>query len=57
MTHISEGQRARFIYAKIQKKCEIFYIYTKSQTLFNKQDNLQYVFIYIKQDIYVTRFS
>ena len=37
-----------FISTKSQKNCPTF-LYTKTQTLFKKLDNLRYVFIYKKQ--------
>ena len=49
MTAIRETQRARFYIYKREKNCETF-LYTKSQTLCKKQDNLRYVFIYKKPD-------
>ena len=45
-TDIIEIQRARWNTQK-SKKCETF-LYTKSQTLFKKLDNIRYVFIYKK---------
>ena len=44
MTNIRERQHVR-IYIYKSKKCETF-LYTKSETLFKKQDNLRFVFIY-----------
>ena len=47
ITPIGERQRAPFnIYKKVFLRND--YIYTKSQTLFKKQDNLCYVFIHKK---------
>ena len=39
-----------FLYRKSKKIAKRLYIYAKSQTLFKKQDNLRYVFIYKKSD-------
>ena len=39
-----------FIYTKSKKIAKSLYIYTKSQTLFEKQDNLRYVFIHKNPD-------
>ena len=50
MTPIGKRQRARFIYTKSKKIAKCLYIYTKSQTLCKKQDNLRYVFVHKKQD-------
>ena len=51
MTPISERQRARFYTIKIGKNCETFiYIYSKSQTLFKKQDNFRYDSIHKNPD-------
>ena len=49
MNVISERQRAHLYIYKKQKNYEKF-LYTKSLTLCNKQDNYCYVFIYKKQD-------
>ena len=48
MTQFGERQRARCYIYKNQNKFERLYIYSKSQTLFKKQDNLRYVFIHKK---------
>ena len=45
-----------FIYIKKAKKLQNLYMYTKIQTLFKKQVNLRYVFIYKSQTLSVTRF-
>ena len=50
MAPTGERQRARFIYTKSKKIAKCLYIYTKSQTLYKKQDNLRYVFFHKKQD-------
>ena len=50
MTPIGERQRARFIYTKSKKIAKCLYIYTKSQTLCKKQDNLRNFFIYKNPD-------
>ena len=55
MTFISKRQRAHFYIYKKLEKCETL-LYTKIQTLFKKQDNLRYVFIYKNPDLCVTRF-
>ena len=49
MNTIIERRLAHFYIFKKQKNCETF-LYTKIQTLFKKQDNLRYVYIYIEQD-------
>ena len=45
MTAIIERQRARLYTQKAKKNCETF-LYTKSWTLFKKQDNCRNGFIY-----------
>ena len=48
-TAISERQCSHFLYIQNSKKSETF-LYTKSQTLFKKQDNFSYFFRYKKHD-------
>ena len=47
MTTIIERQRTR-LYTQKEKNCETF-LSKKSQTVFKKQDNFRYVFIYKKR--------
>ena len=55
MTPISKIQHARFyIYRK--QKSRNGYLYTKSQTLCKKQDNLRYVLFTKSLTLYVTQF-
>ena len=48
-TDLSKTQRTLFYIYKKKQYCETF-LYTKSRTLFKKQDNLRYVCIYKKLD-------
>ena len=50
MTPISKRKRARFIYAKSKNIAKRLHLYTKSETLCKKQDNLRYVFIHKNTD-------
>ena len=43
---VNKRQHASFSIYKNQKQFRNIYLYTKSQTIFKKQDNLRYVFIH-----------